>query len=295
MNYVFFGSPEFAKIILEKLISVGMSPALVVCNPDKPFGRKKIVTPPPTKEVALKNNIPVWQPESLRNPNIWKSDFQIFDFFIVAAYAKIIPADILKIPKLGTIGVHPSLLPKYRGATPIQSVILNGEKETGVTLYLMDEKMDHGDTLATRVLPIANRVNYETLMCELAEASSDLLVETIPKFINKKITPVMQDHSQATFTKKFETTDGLVDLVKDDPVIIDRKVRALNPDPGVYTFMDSESSPSLRSGRILPEAGKIRIKLLETSIENGQLKLIKVQLDGKKPTSAQNISFSEIQ
>ena len=281
MKYAFFGSPEFAKIILEKLISVGMPPALVVCNPDKPVGRKKIITPPPTKVVALKNGIKVFQPESLRDPNIWKSDFQIFDFFVVAAYAKIIPAEILKIPKLGTIGVHPSLLPKYRGATPIQSVILSGESETGVSLYLMDEKMDHGEILATRVWPIANRASYETLMHELAIISADILIKTIPNFINKKNIPTKQDHSQATFTKKFETIDGLVDLIKDDPVVIDRKVRALNPDPGVYTFMDINGK-------------SIRSKLLETSIENGQLKLLKVQLDGKKPTSPQNISFSKI-
>lgn len=282
MKYAFFGSPEFAKIILEKLIATGMPPALVVCNPDKPVGRKKIITPPPTKVVTLKHGIQVFQPESLRIPNIClPMGDKYLDFFVVAAYAKIIPAEILKIPKLGIIGVHPSLLPKYRGATPIQSVILNGEKETGVSLYLMDEKMDHGEIIATRVLPIANRVSYETLMRELAEISSNLLIKTIPNFINKKIIPTKQNHAQATFTKKFETIDGLVDLAKDDPMTIDRKVRALNPDPGVYAFINIKSKST-------------RIKLLETSIENGQLKLIKVQLDGKKPTSGQNISFSEI-
>ncbi len=145
----------------------------------------------------------------------------------------------------------------------------------------MDEKMDHGEILATRVWPIANRASYETLMHELAIISADILIKTIPNFINKKNIPTKQDHSQATFTKKFETIDGLVDLIKDDPVVIDRKVRALNPDPGVYTFMDINGK-------------SIRSKLLETSIENGQLKLLKVQLDGKKPTSPQNISFSKI-
>lgn len=279
MNYAFFGSPEFAKIILEKLISAGMPPALVVCNPDRPVGRKKIVTPPPTKVVALKNNIAIWQPESLRGPNICLPlGDKYWDFFVVAAYAKIIPAEILKIPKLGTIGVHPSLLPKYRGATPIQSAILNGENETGVSLYLMDEKMDHGEIITNSQFLISNKETYATLINKLAKLSADLLIKTIPNFINKKIKPVAQDHNQATFTKKFETEDGLVDLAKDDPVIIDRKVRALNPDPGVYSFVDIKSK-------------LVRIKLLETSLENGKLKLEKVQLEGKKPTSGQNISF----
>ncbi len=278
MKYAFFGSPEFAAIILERLIAAGMQPALVVCNPDRPIGRKKIVTPPPTKVIAERHGIAVFQPESLRPTNLWKSDFQrlvgkSWDFFIVAAYAQIIPRAVLDLPKFGVIGVHPSLLPEYRGATPIQSVILNGESETGVTLYLMDKEVDHGKILVTSHWSLVIGATYETLMRELASVSANLLVETLPKFVDGKILPQEQDHAAATFTKKFVTEDGFVDLAKDDPVIIDRKVRALNPDPGVYTFVDCRGK-------------KIRMKILETTIVDGKLVLVTTQLEGKKPIRA---------
>ncbi len=304
MKYAFFGSPEFAAIILERLIKVGMPPALLVCNPDKPVGRKKIITPPHTKVIAERNGITVFQPNSLRfdgESNIWKSDFQIlvdqpWDFFLVAAYAKIIPQSILDLPRLGTIGVHPSRLPQYRGATPIQSVILSGETETGVTLYLMDRYVDHGSILGIRNQGLETRETYTLLLNKLAVLSADLLVEMLPKFIVGKIVPQEQDHAAATFTKKFETEDGFVDLEKDDPVMIDRKVRALNPDPGVYTFVERKGSPcatakaigdtrSTSSGRILPASGKIRMKILETKIVDGKLQLVTTQFEGKKPKS----------
>lgn len=270
MKYAFFGSPEFAAIILEALIAVGMPPALVVCNPDRPFGRKKIVAPPPTKVVAERHHIPVFQPE-----NLWKSDFQRlregFDFFVVAAYAQIIPKVILDLPKRGVIGIHPSLLPKYRGATPIQSVILGDESETGVTLYMMDKEVDHGNIVKRETCSVKPDETYTALLQRLAEMSAQLLIKTLPKFMQREIIPIPQDHAQATFTKKFSTEDGFVDLKKDDPAMIDRKVRALNPEPGVYAFVE-------RGGK------KARMKILETKIVDGKLQLVTTQLEGKKPT-----------
>ncbi|MGC9611021.1 MAG: methionyl-tRNA formyltransferase [Minisyncoccia bacterium] len=265
MKYLFFGTPEFAAIILEKLIGAGFAPAGVICNPDRPVGRKKVITPPPTKVLAQKYGIPVSQPEKLK-------DFKInnADFAIVAAYSKIIPKDILESFKLGVIGVHPSLLPKYRGATPIQTAILNGEKETGVTLYLMDEKVDHGAIISASKLPISDSDTYETLEKKLAEAAGDLLVKIIPGFIGKKIESEPQDENRATYTKKFETKDAQVDLEKDNPVEIERKVRALNPEPGAWTMKD---------GR--------RMKILEAELNpptgGGKLVLKKIQYEGKKP------------
>ncbi len=269
MNYIFFGTPEFAAIILEKLIKAGFPPLAVVCNPNRPVGRKKIITPPPTKVLAEKYNIQVFQPETLVN-----SKFEIrnskFDFFVVAAYAKILPQEILAIPRLGVIGVHPSLLPKYRGPSPIQSAILNGEKETGVTLFLIDEKVDHGSILAKNKLQIADNDNYETLLKKLAELGADLLIETLPKFLKSEIAPLPQNESQATYTKKFITEDGYVDLQKDEPIIIERKIRALNPEPGVWTLMDIKSEQK-------------RVKLLEAELVDAELKLTKIQVEGKKP------------
>jgi methionyl-tRNA formyltransferase len=140
MRYVFFGTPRFAEIVLRKLLDAGMPPVALVCNPDRPVGRKKIVTSPPTKTLATNNRTPIeiLQPEKLDEAFMEQLQTLRPDFFVVAAYAKIIPKAVLAIPRLGTLGVHPSLLPKYRGASPIQSVILNGERETGVTIYAMD-------------------------------------------------------------------------------------------------------------------------------------------------------------
>ena len=285
MKFVFFGTPEFAAIILEKLINAGYVPEAVVCNPDRPVGRKKIITPPPTKVLAEKYGIKIHQPETLAN-----SKFEIrnskLDFFVVAAYSQIIPKEILSIPRLGAIGVHPSLLPKYRGSSPIQSAILNGDEETGVSLYLMDDKMDHGPILAQREIKnysikddisIKNRyelriMNYENLLKNLAELSADLLIETLPKFLKGEINPLPQDESQATYTKKFITEDGRVDLKKDNPLLIERKIRALNPEPGVFTFIDGK-----------------RVKLLEAKISDGKIVITKTQIEGKKPQESSMI------
>src|SRR6266481_8138985 len=150
MKYVFFGTPEFAAIVLDELIAAGFLPDAIICNPDRPAGRKKVITPPPVKKLiaerGLESQTKILQPEK-PTPELFK-EFDDIDFFVVAAYAKIIPQSILDIPRLGAIGVHPSLLPKYRGSSPIQSAILAGEMETGVTLYMLDHKMDHGPMLA---------------------------------------------------------------------------------------------------------------------------------------------------
>lgn len=267
MKYLFWGTPDFAAIILEKLIKAGFMPEAVVCNPDRPVGRKKIITPPPTKSLIMKHkswNIQILQPETF-DPSfkIQVSRLQP-DLFIVAAYSQIIPKEILEIPRLGTIGVHPSFLPKYRGSSPIQTAILNGDEETGVSLYLVDEKMDHGSVLANQKLKIKNQ-NYEQLRMGLAELGADLLIETLPKFLNNAIKPVVQDEDKATYTKKFITENGRVDL-KDDPLLIERKIRALNPEPGVFTFIDGK-----------------RVKLLEAKISDDKVIITKTQTEGKKP------------
>ncbi len=275
MKYVFFGTPDFAVIILNKLIEASFIPEAIVCNPDRPVGRKKIITPPPTKILAQKYGIKVYQPEKLDKEFVLQVSSFRPDFFVVAAYAKIIPQEILDIPKLGTIGVHPSLLPKYRGASPIQSAILSGNEKTGTTLYLMDEKMDHGAILANSELRMQNSEwNYEKLMKKLAELSVDLLIETLPKFIKDEVVPMPQNESEATFTKKFITQDGFVEpedlkiaLEKggEKAVEIDRKVRALNPEPGVWTIKDGK-----------------RMKILETITRDSLLVLKKIQFEGKK-------------
>ncbi len=310
-KYIFFGTPDFAAVILEKLIKAGFPPAAVVCNPDKPVGRKKVITPPPVKarimnyESGIRERIKILQPEKL-DKEFHNSLFQIhdsFDFFIIAAYAKIIPKEILEMPRLGTIGVHPSLLPKYRGSSPIQSIILDGESETGVSLFLADEKVDHGPIFAQRTLNYELGIrNYEELSQKLAELGADLLVETLPKFLNGEITPLPQDETQATYTKKFITKDGYVEpkdlerAQKDGGQIameIERKTRALNPEPGVWTNLSSDELSSLirANGRIVKQSkiaeqkkqGK-RMKILEAELTpENKLKLKKIQFEGKTP------------
>ncbi|MDE2019338.1 MAG: methionyl-tRNA formyltransferase [Patescibacteria group bacterium] len=288
MNYIFFGSPRFAEIILQKLLDAGFPPAALVCNPDQPVGRKKILTAPATKELVTKAEgtgpeakIQILQPEKLDAELVETLKSLRPDFFVVAAYAKIIPKAVLEIPRLGAIGVHPSLLPKLRGASPIQSAILNGEKETGVTLYLMDEKMDHGPMLATRTLGTANgpwpmaKTAYPELHDALANLGAELLAEILPEFMEGKITPQPQDEAQATFTRKFTTQDGFIspeDLEAaargdaEKTAMADRRIRGLNPDPGVWTIRDGK-----------------RIKLLEAEVTNGTLRLRKIQKEGEKP------------
>jgi len=293
MNFIFFGSPKFAEIILNKLIISGFIPAAVVCNPDKPVGRKKVLTSPPTKILAQKHGISVIQFEKL-DVTSYKLQVPSCDFAVVAAYSKIIPKEIIDIPKLGIIGAHPSLLPKYRGATPIQSVILNGEKETGATLFLIDEKVDHGPIFVQRKLEILNS-NFEILNKRLAELSGDLLTETLPKFLKGEIKLQEQNHNEATFTKKFTTEDGFVkseDLEEaqtkrgqkaiEKALEIERKIRALNPDPGVWTL--GFKSLALPAGEPLRMPDNKRIKLLEGRLSPaGLLILTKIQVEGKTP------------
>jgi len=286
MKYIFFGTPEFAAIILEKLIGAGFVPSAVVCNSDKPVGRKKVITPPAVKarimnyESGIRNKIKILQPGKLQL-SLFSILNSSFDFFIVAAYSQIIPKEILEIPRLGTIGVHPSLLPKYRGATPIQTAILNGDEKTGVSLFLVDEKIDHGPILSQQTLNYELGImNYGELSQKLAELGADLLIDTLPKFINGEITPLAQDESQATYTKKFSTQDAYVepqDLEKaqqdggEIAIEIDRKIRALNPEPGVFTLSSSKG-------------GLKRMKILEAVLtQENKLKLKKIQFEGKKP------------
>ncbi len=278
MSYIFFGTPEFSEIILEKLIKADLKPALVVCNPDRPAGRKKVLTPPLTKITALEHGIPVFQPESLKSSGM-ASRLVGADFFIVASYGGILPKSILDLPRQGAIGVHPSLLPKYRGASPIQNTILSDEKETGVTLYMMDEKVDHGSIIAAQKIKLKVQ-NYETLLKELAAVSAKVLIKTLPLFIKEEVKFTPQNEADATYTKKFATADAYIDPKSlilaesgtnpEEAEKITRKIRALNPEPGVWTMQDGK-----------------RVKLLDAEIQDNKLKLKKIQIEGKKPTTLQ--------
>ena len=272
MNYVFFGTPRFAEVVLKKLIEEGMPPSFVVTNPDRPLGRKHILTPPPAKVVAEEHHIPVFHPETLSD---LKSEIRNADFAVLASYGKIIPKEIIDLFPKGIIVVHGSLLPRYRGATPIQTALLNGDPTTGITLLLMDEQVDHGKILSKVELKISEGDSYVSLIEKLAEMSAELILKTVPEYLAGKIVPQEQNHSEATFTKKSQTENGFVtwDNLREaetkggeEAIKIDRMIRALNPDPGVYTLKENK-----------------RIKLLEAKLENGKLKITTLQEEGKKP------------
>ncbi len=271
-HFVFFGTPDFAAVILEELIAAGMAPVAVVTNPDRPFGRKKELTPPPVKKfvIALGNETPVLQPEKLDEAFIAELKSIGAEVGVLAAYGKIVPRAVFDIFPKGIVVVHPSLLPKYRGATPIQSAILAGEDLTGTTLFVMDEKVDHGPVLGSTQVQLLDMDTYSTLADKLAEASAALLVEFLPKYIAGEIVPVPQSEAGATYTKKFTSDDGYVDLEKDDAVAVWRKVRALNPEPGIWTLRQAQGRPQ-------------RMKILDADLIEGKLVLRKIQFDGGKP------------
>ena len=273
MQYIFFGTPLFSEIILKKLIEAGYTPSIIVTNPDRPVGRKKIMTSPPVKKLIydsrseIRDKIKILQSGTAQDLKSKTLNLKS-DLGVVASYSKIIPKEIINSFKLGVIGTHPSLLPKYRGASPIQSVLLNGETETGITLYLIDEKVDHGPILSQEKLAIAPEDNYETLLIKLANLSADLLIKTLPDFLAGKIKAREQDHSQATLTKKFTTDEAHVYLDEDSPELILRKIKALNPEPGVWTMKDDK-----------------RLKILDAEIKENKLVLRKIQWEGKRPQS----------
>ena len=242
LNVVFFGTPEFGEKILERLIQSGYKPVLVVTQPDQPAGRKQILTPPPIKSLITKHetwDIKLLQPEKLDSAFRFQLSGFKPDLFIVAAYGKIIPKAMLDIPKYGTLNVHPSLLPRWRGPSPIQYSILNDDTETGVTIMLMDEKIDHGPIVSSIEYRVSGKESAEKLSRKLAKMGADLLIETIPKWIEGKIKPIEQDHSQASYSKILTKDDGHIDWNKSAEEI-ERQIRAFTPWPGSFTFWDKK-------------------------------------------------------
>jgi len=269
INIAFFGSPDFAVYTLKGLLGHGIVPSLVISQPDKPAGRKLLMTPPATKIWAEENTISVFQPETLKDPEVLQAiiDEGPWDLFIVAAYGKIIPQAVLDIPKFGTLNVHPSLLPKLRGASPIQSAILT-EDSTGVTIMLMDADMDHGPILTQEPTKIAWPPKESELEKVTAAQGAQMLADVIPRFIAGEITPQEQDHEAATFVKKISKADGEIDL-NSDPEANFRKIQAFNIWPRTFFFVEKDGK-------------KMRVVITDAALEDGKLIIKKVIPEGKK-------------
>lgn len=238
MKIVFFGTPRLAQIVLEKLIDSPFRPQVVITGYDAKAGRGLKSQQSPVKQAAIKNKIAVGsQFTPLRQGFAGRAVHSSqFDLGILVAFGKIIPKKILSIPKFGIINVHPSLLPEYRGPSPIQSAILAPETKTGVSIMLLDEIVDHGPILMQKEVEIDGSDTHQSLVEKMGQIGADLLIETLPNYIAGKIKPKAQDHASATFTKHITKLDGYIDL-SHPPThqIFDRMVRAYYPWPGVYT------------------------------------------------------------
>jgi methionyl-tRNA formyltransferase len=289
LKIVFFGTSSFATPPLEALIKSGMAPFMVVTSPDKPAGRGKNIISSPVKAL-LGHSVSKWTP-SLLQPEKLDADFisKISDLKpdlgIVAAYGKIIPKELIDIFKHGILNIHPSLLPKYRGPSPIQTTILNGDKITGVTIILIDEKMDHGSILAQQ--SESSEPTYIELHEKLANLGAELLIKTIPNWVLGYIDQSPQNDSEATFTKLIKKLDGKIDW-SEPANNVERKIRAYNPWPGTYTTIDNkilkiikaeiiDNNKNTAPGNFFKENEFPAIACKEKA-----LKLLRVQLEGKK-------------
>jgi methionyl-tRNA formyltransferase len=240
MAIVFLGTPAFSVPSLRRLVGDGFPVAAVYTQPDRPAGRGRHVTPPATKLAALELGLPVHQPESLRDPAAIEELAALKpEVGVAVAYGQILPPEVLEIPTRGVLNVHPSLLPRLRGASPISAAILNGDSETGVSIIRMDPGMDSGPLLAQRSLPIDDSDTTGTLSERLAALAAGLLAETLPRWLAGEIDPQPQDDSLATKAPPLKKEHGRIDWTL--PAIdIWRRVRAYNPWPGAQTSLDGE-------------------------------------------------------
>ncbi len=228
---LFMGTPDFARIQLEALINAGADIIGVVTQTDKPKGRKMVMTPPPVKVTAIEHNIPVYQPKTLRGEEFAELIDDIApELIVVAAYGKILPQNIIDYPKLGCICVHGSLLPKYRGAAPIQRSIIDGERETGITIMYMDAGIDTGDMISKVSVPIELYDDFETVHDKLAAAGATLLLDTIEAIENGTASREKQDDLKSTYAAKIENADCVLDFDNEAMAVYNR-IRGLSPFP----------------------------------------------------------------
>lgn len=290
MKLYFFGTPEFAVPTLKVLANISeFEIQAVVTQPDRPGNRKEL-TPPPVKLVAQALNLNVLQPAKIDKSLIEKIKEDAPDMIIVVAYGGLIPKDLLKIPKYGCINIHPSLLPKYRGASPIQEALLNGDEDTGIAFMKLDEELDHGDIFLIKRLPIDPNDNFETLSVKLSAIAAAILPFIIKDIINDVLKPIPQLHAKATFCRKIEKEEGLIDPKKQTAEEILNQIRALNPWPGTYLKVKDKTLKILEAkiSEINKTPGTFELidkKSFAIHAHSGSLLPTIVQLEGKKPTS----------
>lgn len=292
MRIIFFGTPEFAIPSLGILLKSGFQVPLVVSQPDRPKGRGRILTPPPVKEFAASKGITVMQPAGVRDP-FFHEQLRAYqpDAIVVVAYGKIMPPDILKIPAFGCINVHASLLPKYRGAAPIQWAIINGETATGVTTMLMDEGLDTGDILLQEGTEIGVNDMHQSLGVRLSEMGALLLIKTLNGLLDRTVLPIPQ-RGQASYAPALKKEDGLIVWSK-TAVQVWNLIRGTWPWPGAYCYLGGERITIIHAavsdtdfsgdpGSIVSRAGGG----LEVATGKGILRILEVKPEGKKNMSS---------
>lgn len=292
MNIVFMGTPDFAVESLSKIYEAGHNVLAVVSQPDRPSGRGMKLVPTPVKEYALSKNIKVYQPEKIKHNEEFINEIKSLkpDVIVVVAYGKILPIDILNIPKYGAINVHGSLLPKYRGSAPIQWAIINGEEKTGITTMYMSEGMDTGDMILKQEVKIDDNDTYGTLYDKLKRVGGKLIVETLEKVADGTVTREKQSED-FSLAPMIEKNMGNIDWNK-SAIEIRNLIRGLNPMPGAYTYLGEDkikiwSSEVIQDVAINNFAPGMIIKSNSTeglfiSTGNGILKIIEMQMPNSK-------------
>lgn len=291
MKIVYMGTPDFAVAPLEAMLHAGYEVTAVVTQPDKQKGRGKEMAMSPVKECALKHGIPVFQPTKIKEKdNVEQLRTYEADIFVVAAFGQILSEEILDMPKYGCINIHASLLPAYRGAAPIQWSILNGEKETGVTIQQMAKGVDTGDILSRVIVPIAEKETGESLFDKLMLAGAELLVDTLPRIEQGTIVPEKQNEDLATYAGKLEKNMGEIDWSK-SAVEIERWVRGLNSWPSAFTHYKGKTL-KIWEADVLPKQEDVTgpqgsvvavgKNFFDVVTGDGILRVKSVQLEGKK-------------
>ncbi len=293
MRIIFMGTPDFAVPSLERLIADGHEIALVITQEDKPKGRHQVLTPPPVKECALQNGIPVFQPKSMKDEETFlRLQQENPDILVVVAYGKLLPQRVLDLPRFGAVNVHGSLLPKYRGAAPIQWAVLNGEKEAGITTMQMNAGLDTGDMLLTCRRPVPQDMTAGELFDALCQDGADLLSETLKRLEKGDITPVAQDDALSTYAPMLNKEMCPLDFSKDAKTL-HNQVRGLHPWPVATCQLGDLAVKVHKSqvgGETKEQAGKvIAVSPLTISCGNGSsLEILELQCAGSRRMAAED-------
>ena len=284
---IFMGTPEISASVLEGIISSGYNVVAVIAQPDRPVGRKKVLMPVPTKVVAMNHNIPVYQPSKIRKEYEFVNELHP-DVIITLAYGQIVPQGLLDIPPLGCLNLHGSLLPKYRGAAPIQYALMNNDKVTGMTLMKMVKEMDAGEMYAKEEVEINPSDNSTSLFKKMGDAALRLILRELPNILGGKLVGTPQDEILVSFAPSIKPEEEKLDLSKSKEEL-HGYIRALSDVPGAYLYLEGLKFKIYRSeivsDEILGEVGEIvkaDKKGLHLQAKNGVLALLDVQLEGKK-------------